>query len=460
VEGAPSALAAWNGALVVGLAKAELGALIRIDPRSGEARRLPEADVAATELASDGERLLALAGNALVVLDPDGRRLGTFPLPASEGAPRSAPHGLAPLAGPAGASRWLVGDASSRAWWRVELADVGGELQATYFQLASGDSALARVERTAAGTRGPWLQSAVGSARSAVQCLRIDSDRGFEWLRVSADASAVTLHFGASLDAAGALDLDSYALALSSGGAWIPVRAASAALSHDARDVALSGCALTQGSLLRIDLGPRIAGSGGERAACNRAWLAVGRLPPRDETSSASPGDTLSEALPAELCRAGWTEPFERANAWTRDGEVWIGREGSPALVSDVSALDFELEFEWAVEPGGAGSVAYRDWAYAFTDEAGHADGLDPRRLSGAQLDFAPPAVRAARAVGAWNRARIVARGGSIEHWLNGVLVTEHGTPAARAGTRAPVSALARGGGVRLRRVRWLLLDT
>ena len=50
--------------------------------------------------------------------------------------------------------------------------------------------------------------------------------------------------------------------------------------------------------------------------------------------------------------------------------------------------------------------------------------------------DLIPPAAeKPARPIGAWNTARIVARGTHVEHWLNGtrVLEYERGTDAFRA---------------------------
>jgi len=52
---------------------------------------------------------------------------------------------------------------------------------------------------------------------------------------------------------------------------------------------------------------------------------------------------------------------------------------------------------------------------------------------SGAALDASPPLYTAARPTGEWNRARIVARGRDVEHWLNGVKVLALDVPAQRA---------------------------
>lgn len=107
-------------------------------------------------------------------------------------------------------------------------------------------------------------------------------------------------------------------------------------------------------------------------------------------------------------------------------------------LITEAAFEDFELEFRWAVAPGGNSGViiAVREssapaWAtgpeYQLLDDAGHPDGADPRTASAALYDLlAPNPERRLAALGEWNDARIVARDGNVEHWLNGRLVVTY----------------------------------
>ena len=55
----------------------------------------------------------------------------------------------------------------------------------------------------------------------------------------------------------------------------------------------------------------------------------------------------------------------------------------------------------------------------------------DPTRVTGALYSVYAPKIRASKLPGEWNRSRIVVRGDTVEHWLNGkeVLRYELGEP-------------------------------
>jgi hypothetical protein len=128
-----------------------------------------------------------------------------------------------------------------------------------------------------------------------------------------------------------------------------------------------------------------------------------------------------SDALPR-----GWSQ---------RDGMLVKTGTGEDIITRDQFG-DFELTFDWRLEPGGNAGVFYRAteeydriyWSapeYQLLDEGRHRDGS---RLTGAASAYAvyPSPAGVARPGGQWNSARIVVRGSRVEHWLNGQEVVEY----------------------------------
>jgi hypothetical protein len=175
-----------------------------------------------------------------------------------------------------------------------------------------------------------------------------------------------------------------------------------------------------------------------------------------------------------------WQDPTQK----TPPGDSWAIEDGSlrtlpnPRIAEDLftaeSYSDFELQFEWKVSPGGNSGVKYRIQKQVFIDmsrlqrgpggwegiaareianprsvraelapetKAGefavgfefqlidddrHPDAkAGPTRQTGALYAMLPHTDRAARPAGDWNHARIIAIGGHIEHWINGVKVLD-----------------------------------
>src|SRR5258708_36670744 len=134
-------------------------------------------------------------------------------------------------------------------------------------------------------------------------------------------------------------------------------------------------------------------------------------------------------------------------------GDVPRVADGRPLVGGDLmtrdSFADFELTFEWKVTPGANSGVKYNvseamslaqggagtqggpthsalGFEYQILDDARHEDGKLPSHRSGALYDLiAPNERKQLRAVGEWNRSRIVVRGTHGEHWLNAQKVVE-----------------------------------
>ena len=97
---------------------------------------------------------------------------------------------------------------------------------------------------------------------------------------------------------------------------------------------------------------------------------------------------------------------------------------------------DFELELEWKISTGGNSGIIYRvaelpapSQTYQtgpemqVLDDDEHKDGKDPRTSAGALYALIAATNKTLKPVGEWNKARIVVKGGQVEHWLNGAKV-------------------------------------
>ncbi len=140
---------------------------------------------------------------------------------------------------------------------------------------------------------------------------------------------------------------------------------------------------------------------------------------------------------------------------WTmKDGVLTVeatdGGESTGAgdIVTDRLYSDFELDLEFMLTPGANSGVKYYvdpelnqgagsaiGCEFQILDDALHPDaklGVDGNRTLGSLYDLIPPKNtdygrnKQTDAIGEWSRARIVAKDGRVEHWLNGEKVVEY----------------------------------
>jgi hypothetical protein len=121
------------------------------------------------------------------------------------------------------------------------------------------------------------------------------------------------------------------------------------------------------------------------------------------------------------------------------------GGGGSGDIISKDTFEQFELSWDWKVLAGGNSGLKYfiledRDSAigheYQLIDDDRHSDAkIGPHRQTAAFYDVLPAADRPMKPAGEWNRSRVVVRGQTVEHWLNGkkVLQYELNSPALNA---------------------------
>ena len=112
-----------------------------------------------------------------------------------------------------------------------------------------------------------------------------------------------------------------------------------------------------------------------------------------------------------------------------------VSRAGD--IVTTDTFSDFELVFEFNVEPGGNSGIFIRAiegpaqiWhaapEYQILDDERHRDGASPLTSTGANYAVHPAPRGVVRPAGQWNEGRILVDGHRVEHWLNGQKVVEY----------------------------------
>lgn len=127
-----------------------------------------------------------------------------------------------------------------------------------------------------------------------------------------------------------------------------------------------------------------------------------------------------------------------------------IAKVKGAELITEKSYNDFEFSWEWKISEGGNNGVKYfvtearpksPGHEYQMLDDARHPDGAKgAKRQTGAFYDVLPPtADKPLHPPGSWNQSRIVVRGNTVEHWLNGrnILTYQLGSDAVKAGLAA-----------------------
>ena len=181
---------------------------------------------------------------------------------------------------------------------------------------------------------------------------------------------------------------------------------------------------------------------------------------------AAAQNSTAANTLTAAEKAAGWTLLFDghSLDGWRAykkpdaAGLRWKVDDGSLSLPAQTAAgtrsgdiiskdtfEQFELTVDWRIAPGGNSGIKYfiledLDSAigheYQVIDDERHADAkIGPHRQTAAFYDVLPATDRPMKPAGEWNTTRIVVRGQTVEHWLNGkkVLQYELGSPALKA---------------------------
>lgn len=182
-------------------------------------------------------------------------------------------------------------------------------------------------------------------------------------------------------------------------------------------------------------------------------WCTLNGVPATQLTASST------EAMQSESPAAEWKTLFdgkstkgwhtylkkEASPLWqVEDGALVLGGKGAGDLVTDQQYGDFELELEWKIAEGGNSGIMYHvqeDPKFHATyntgpevqvlDDERHPDakqGTNGNRTAGSLYDMLPPAKKATKPVGQWNKIKVIIKNNKAEHWMNGVKTVEYPT--------------------------------
>ena len=124
-------------------------------------------------------------------------------------------------------------------------------------------------------------------------------------------------------------------------------------------------------------------------------------------------------------------------SSWKVVGDTLTKSGSVDDLISRDEWGDFELTWDWKLDPGGNAGIFYRAteeydkvyWSgpeYQLLDDAKHPDGKSRLTSAGADYGLYPSPAGFVKPANQWNTSRIVARGPHVEHWLNGQKVVEY----------------------------------
>ena len=122
---------------------------------------------------------------------------------------------------------------------------------------------------------------------------------------------------------------------------------------------------------------------------------------------------------------------------WKVVGDTLTKSGSADDLISRDEFGDFELTWDWKLDPGGNAGIFYRAteeypkvyWSgteYQLLDDAKHPDGKSRLTSAGAAYAIYPSPAGAVKPANEWHSSRIVARGAHVEHWLNGQKVVDY----------------------------------
>jgi hypothetical protein len=140
---------------------------------------------------------------------------------------------------------------------------------------------------------------------------------------------------------------------------------------------------------------------------------------------------------------AGWRgfkAPAPDAGWTAKGGQLSPDPKTSKDIITKDAYANFELTFEWKISPKGNSGVMFHvieqgdetyqsGPEYQIVDNVGR--GEPPLEQAAALYALYPPSMDMTKPVGEFNQSRLVVDHGKVQHWLNGMKVTEYDLASA-----------------------------
>ncbi len=404
-------------------------------------------------------------GSKAVRWDPLDRLRDTPPvvwLPQGEignspSQPQLIPDGHGPYAG-----QLVFGDVTHGGLKRVFVEEIDGTAQGAAFRFMQGFEA--GINRLVVGPDGALYAGGIGSTGNwqedgkgwfGLQRLRFNGTATFDLRAVRARSDGFEIELTAPLhDAVSPSPADvrvrrwRYVATADYGGPKldeVDVPVESVARSDDGLRLRVKLGDMRPGFVHHLRLSAGLVSAAGSPLRGPEAWYTLNVVPKPMDEPQASPRVAATDGLLDAERAAGFKPLFDgkSLDGWRTHGkdgapEGWrvvdglLMRSGPGGDLATVATFgDFEFAFDWALPTGGNSGVRFRvddgpgDAAqsgpeFQLLDNAGHPDGGDPFTSAGGCYGLYAPKYDATAFPGAWNQARILVRGRSVEHRLNG----------------------------------------
>lgn len=370
----------------------------------------------------------------------------------------------------------LHGDVTHGGLKRLFVEKINGNYQGCVFRFSQGLEA--GVNRTIWGPDGALYVGGIGNPGNwshagklfyGLQKLVPTANAAFEMLAVRPRANGLEVEFTKPLRPGDGLKPDDYSVRQwryvpdeEYGGDKLEEKALvvrGVSLSADRRRVQLLIDGIEAGHVMYVRIANPFISVEDEEMWSTESWCTINALPQqRVEAATAEPShNQLTDAEKQAGWRllfdgkttAGWRTYGKKSidGRWRAlNGELTLTKAGGGDIITLEQFEDFDLQFEWRISPNGNSGLLYMAqeserpiWHSApemqILDDDGHPDGRIPSHRAGANYDLQVPKYTVTKPVGEYNKARILSKGGHIEHWLNGRKVAqyEHGSPQWRA---------------------------
>ncbi|MEM8527769.1 MAG: family 16 glycoside hydrolase [Bacteroidota bacterium] len=356
---------------------------------------------------------------------------------------------------------------------RVFVEKVEGEYQGAVFRFVQGLEA--GVNRVVWGPDGALYIGGVGSSGNwqqngkywyGLQRLKFNEQSTFEMLAVRAKANGVEIEFTEPLGSRFGWDASDYEVKQwkyvpteNYGGPKVDLselNVRSVNRSKDGKKVFLELDGMKAGHVVYIDLPSDWISETGQEIWTTEAWYTMNRIPTEKGNIEAAAKPNLADNTLTDAEKAaGWKLLFDgkTTDGWHKFKEEGIGKSWqvqdgalhfNPSvkdggdIVTDGEYDNFEFSIEWKIQNCGNSGIMYyvvEDEKYdavwltgpeiQVLDNTCHPDAKIVTHRAGDLYDLIETKYPTVLPAGQWNRARIVANNGKVEHWLNGRKVVE-----------------------------------